>query len=254
MNQSQLAAKVGISRASISDWMTGKTKAIEGANLSQAADALNVDPRWLATGNGPRERNRMSELSRARDAAVLFAINRSTVPQWKVRDLMAEAQRDHLDLDELEKRHGAEFPPAALLDGFVMIPRYDLSASAGHGALVPGEQIADYLAFKAEWVRNTLGIAQKDLALIGVKGDSMQPTLTDGDLVLIDTSRTIVEDSGIYAINLAEALMVKRVQRHLNGSLTVSSDNAKYAPERVQAKDGKLFRVVGRVVWTGRRL
>lgn len=140
------------------------------------------------------------------------------------------------------------------LPDFMMVPRYDLSASAGHGALIASEQIVDYLAFKSEWVRNALGIAQKDLALISVKGDSMQPTLTDGDLVLIDISRKMVEDSGVYVIHLSDTLMVKRVQRHLDGTLTVTSDNTKYSPERVQSKDGKLFHVVGRVVWTGRRL
>jgi len=137
---------------------------------------------------------------------------------------------------------------------FVMVPRYELAASAGHGAVIASEQIVDYLMFKSEWVRNSLGIPQKDLALINVKGDSMNPTLADGDLVLIDMSHKMIEDSGIYVIRLADTLMVKRVQRHLDGSLTVASDNQKYSPERVSPKGGDGLAVVGRVVWTGRRL
>lgn len=140
-------------------------------------------------------------------------------------------------------------------DNFVMVPRYDLAASAGPGYVVQSnEQIVDYLAFKADWVRSSLGIAQKDLALISVKGDSMTPTLSDGDLVLIDTSRKIVEDSGVYVIRLSDTLVVKRVQRHLDGSLTVASDNPKYQPEHVGARHDTSVLVVGRVVWTGRRL
>lgn len=155
------------------------------------------------------------------------------------------------------QRTASHGPSVAILgdDNFVMVPRYDLAASAGAGYVVQSnEQIVDYLAFKAEWVRNSLGIPQKDLALISVKGDSMQPTLSDGDLVLIDTSRKVVEDSGVYVIRLAEVLVVKRVQRHLDGSLTVTSDNPKYQPEHVSARHDTTVLVVGRVVWTGRRL
>lgn len=51
--QKALAAACGISAPSVNDWVTGKTKTIEGANLLKAAAFLGVSPKWLADGVGP---------------------------------------------------------------------------------------------------------------------------------------------------------------------------------------------------------
>lgn len=51
-----LAKACGISAASVSDWVTGKTKSIQGENLIPASTYLNVDPHWLATGKGKKRR------------------------------------------------------------------------------------------------------------------------------------------------------------------------------------------------------
>lgn len=139
-------------------------------------------------------------------------------------------------------------------DDFVLVPRYDIRASAGHGAVVSSEQIVDHLAFRKEWVRNALGVAQKDLALITVKGDSMEPTLSNGDLILIDMHASSIGDNAIYVLRNDGQLLVKRVQRKLDGTIIIKSDNTAYDPETVDAKHAGKLKVVGRVVWAGRRL
>lgn len=139
-------------------------------------------------------------------------------------------------------------------DDFILVPRYDVRASAGHGALVSSEQVVDHLAFREEWVRNALGVAQKDLALITVKGDSMEPTLSNEDLILIDMRANSIGDNSIYVIRNDGQLLVKRVQRKLDGTIIIKSDNAAYDPETIDAKAGTKLKVVGRVVWAGRRL
>lgn len=53
--QKRLAIACGIDPASVNNWLSGKTKTIEGANLLAAARFLGVSPEWLATGKGPRE-------------------------------------------------------------------------------------------------------------------------------------------------------------------------------------------------------
>lgn len=151
------------------------------------------------------------------------------------------------------------FSPAAgasdSADDFVMVPRYDVHGSAGNGELIHSEQIVDHLAFRAEWVRNALGVARKDLALISVKGDSMEPTLANGDLILVDTSARHVEDSAIYVLNTPKGLFVKRLQHKLSGEVIVKSDNAdKYEQEVYGPEAAAQLSVVGRVVWAGRRL
>lgn len=138
--------------------------------------------------------------------------------------------------------------------GFVMVPRYEVRASAGHGAVIHSEQIVDYLAFRADWIHTALGVAQKDLALIEVHGDSMEPTLSNGDLILLDMRHEKVMDNSVYAIQLNGGLLVKRIQRKLNGSIIVKSDNPRYEPESLDPTEADQLRVVGRVVWAGRRM
>ena len=139
-------------------------------------------------------------------------------------------------------------------DGFVKIPRYKVDASAGGGSIIHSEQIVDFLTFRADWVRNALGVPASALALISVKGDSMEPTLSNGDVILIDMSATGIEDNSVYVLRYDGKLVVKRVQRKFDGSFAVTSDNNMYAPEFIKGDLVKDLQVVGRVVWCGRRM
>lgn len=139
-------------------------------------------------------------------------------------------------------------------EGFVQVPRYEVAASAGGGAMIHSEQIVDHLSFKAEWVHNTLGVSVKDLALIHVTGDSMEPTLSEGDLILIDMSYRGMKDNAIYVLQLNGSLLVKRLQHKLDGGVLVKSDNAIYDSEMVPSEAVDLLNVIGRVVWCGRRM
>lgn len=145
-------------------------------------------------------------------------------------------------------------PSASYNVEYVHIPRYEVNASAGGGAIVHSEQVVDYLSFRADWVRSTLGVSVRDLALISVIGDSMEPSLSEGDVVLLDMTTTSVLDGSIYALRLNGGLLVKRIQRMLDGSLVVKSDNARYDTETVSEDKADRLKIVGRVVWVGRRL
>lgn len=139
-------------------------------------------------------------------------------------------------------------------EGFVKIPRYEVKASAGGGAVIHSEQIVDHLSFRADWVRNALGVPVSSLALINVMGDSMEPTLSDGDLILIDMSTRRVQDNAVYVLQFNGSLLVKRIQRKLDGSVIVKGDNTLYEPEMVGSEAVGSLNVIGRVVWCGRRM
>lgn len=145
----------------------------------------------------------------------------------------------------------AAFRPAAGLgDDFVLLPKYDVRAAAGGGAVIHSEQIVDYLAFKASWVYQRLGAQPKNLILLESWGDSMEPTIADGDLLLVDRSRAQVRDNAIYAFAADGNLMVKRLQRRIaTGHLIVISDNPRYAPEELGP--GVPLNVIGQVIWHG---
>jgi phage repressor protein C with HTH and peptisase S24 domain len=91
------------------------------------------------------------------------------------------------------------------------------------------------------------------MVLIKVEGDSMEPTLLSGDLVLVDRGRSFISpEGGIYAIALDDIIMVKRVQViHPIDKLRIISDNPKYNTIEVPADQVK---VNGKVIWFAREL
>ena len=109
--------------------------------------------------------------------------------------------------------------------------------------------------FKEDWIRFELGTRPEDLRLIRVSGDSMEPTLRSGDVILIDHSATRPDREGIYILRMDGMLLVKRVQAMPGGILNISSDNAAFAPWQLTRADleGSDVCIVGRVVWAGRR-
>ena len=136
--------------------------------------------------------------------------------------------------------------------GLRTIPKLDVGASAGPGAMNEGEALSGKIGFDEKWLRK-LGVDPKQLSLIRVEGDSMLPTLADGDDIMVDraAANKPLRD-GIHVIRIDDVLMVKRLARGPAGRLSVLSDNPAY-PDWVDV-DGTAVTVVGRVVWTGRRL
>ncbi|CAM3512116.1 helix-turn-helix transcriptional regulator [Arcobacter aquimarinus] len=80
---------------------------------------------------------------------------------------------------------------------------------------------------------------------IQVDGDSMEPTLRDGDYVLIDENTTFGVN-GIYAIQLGGQILIKRLQFKMDGTILIISDNTKYEIETFNPKENQLpFQVLG---------
>lgn len=135
----------------------------------------------------------------------------------------------------------------------VGVPRLALGASAGPGSLQEDEVAAGVLAFDARWLRTLAGRPDM-LSIIRVDGESMAPTLNDGDDIMVDRGDGAERlRDGIYVLRLDDVLMVKRVAlAPRRGRFSVRSDNPLYpAWEDV---DPDLVAIVGRVVWAGRRV
>lgn len=119
-----------------------------------------------------------------------------------------------------------------------------------------GEIIVGPVPVAAEWVRQNLPTVTdvKSLRVASAYGDSMEPTYKDGDVLFIDTAVRLVEFDAIYAFERATGVYIKRIQRTLDGGIVIISDNQKYRPLELPAKDH--INVLGRVVyaWTGARL
>ena len=172
------------------------------------------------------------------------------------RDLVSEERTEY----RIKSRHDHEThvkvqqnENSNLISDFVMVPRYDVRASAGHGSLVHSELIVDYLAFREEWI-SRIGLSSEKLALIKVTGDSMFPTLNNNDLVLIDLRVQKLGVDDIYTIQHRGHLLVKRIQIKMDGTVVIKSDNPLYESEALCPADAENLIVMGRVVWFGREI
>lgn len=136
--------------------------------------------------------------------------------------------------------------------GLKLVPKLAVGASAGAGALAEGEALAGKVGFDEGWLRK-LGVEPANVSLIRVDGDSMQPTLSDGDDIMVDKGAALKPlRDGIHVIRIDGSLMVKRLARAPGGRLSILSDNPAY-PGWLD-RDPAEVQVIGRVVWVGRRL
>ena len=122
------------------------------------------------------------------------------------------------------------------------VPLYDVYASAGSGLDIWGEEVEQYIPFSHVWL-NQQNLHSKDLVCIKVRGDSMEPTLNNGDVILVNTARQVGD--GVFVVRIGNLLRVKRLQTLLNGSLKISSDNPIYESETLNPKEDSDFAIIG---------
>lgn len=133
------------------------------------------------------------------------------------------------------------------LDRYVKVNRYDVEANAGHGALVLDEHVIDQFTFKRGWVMHRKGWEPAKLALIRVRGDSMEPTLYGGDLILVNSGYCNLHD-GLWVIRQNDGVMAKRLHMVGENEIEVISDNRDvYPPYRANLTDG--LAIIGEIVW-----
>ena len=209
------------------------------------ATAAGVSQHWLLTGKSvpgsvavPYEAieaisNKNQEDRRSRNEDGAPSVN------FRVRGGKSE-------LDE------AELLTKVALEQLVFVPRYEVRALAGGGANVFDEPEAERVPFHQTLLRG-LRCNLSDLAMIEVQGDSMEPTLAEGEPILLDRTVDRISRDSIYVLRLDDELLVKRIQRGLDGSLTVISDNPRYQPQRLTPELLDQITVIGEVVWPPRR-
>ena len=139
-------------------------------------------------------------------------------------------------------------------DGMVEIHILDVQASAGFGAIAASENAYTRFGFDERWLRALTPAKSASLSIVRVLGDSMEPTLSDGDEVLVDASDHGARlRDGIYVLRTDDVLAVKRIAIKPGArQITVASDNPAYPTWNDM--DRSEVHVVGRVIWFGRAL
>ena len=146
----------------------------------------------------------------------------------------------------------AEEPIA--VTGLISVKRHPVSVSAGPGAIVSEEQGRAYFGFDERWLKALTATPPAKLSIVRVEGDSMAPTLSAGDDILVDLGDAAdrVRD-GIYVLRVDDAVVVKRIAMHpMGGTVTVQSDNPAY-PDWPDFSFDKI-NCIGRVIWAGRKV
>lgn len=208
----RLARSMGVSPSAFRKWLKGEAEPSR-ERLVALARATGVGVAWLAEGEGPEPVFDTASAGRRRPG---------------VRDLS-----DDVDWSD-----------------FVLLPRRPEAAAAGSTtpAAPPG---SEFIALRHDWVRTVCGVDPAKLLLETAVGESMTPTVSDGNLMLIDTGDQTFRNFGIYVLEINGQRLVKRVQRKHDGSLVLISDNSAYQPDAVSRDAAEDVKVVGRVVWVG---
>ena len=199
------------------------------------------------------------EVKTNKDLSLLVGLASTAAHQWKARNVIPyrEIVQAHtekgISIEWLLTGKGEKME-SANTSKLLTVPHYAIHASAGGGSLVEAEKIEQHLTLSREWLARE-GIASNDLIGIYAQGDSMEPTVQDGDSLLIDRTKNIIgSDGGIYVINYEGELFVKRVQKLLDGRIAVTSDNKNHMSIEISKHDLERLKIIGRVVWFGRKV
>lgn len=143
---------------------------------------------------------------------------------------------------------------APILPTLRFVPMPDVGASAGPGADTDRETVTGGIGFDERMLRGLAGGDPSALSMIRVRGDSMAPTLADGDMIMVDRAAALrpLRD-GIHVVRIDGALVVKRLTLLDGGArVRIGSDNPS-APDPGIRPIGDLG-MIGRVVWAGGRV
>lgn len=186
--------------------------------------------------------------------------NHAYVQQFLTRGIPARLkEQDRRKLSELldipEDELGGPEPassPAHATPQFRTITEYDIRASAGDGALTSEENVRSQWPFDPSYLSDFLGLSTNDLAIIEVRGDSMEPTLSSGDRVMVHLADKQISQPGIFIIYDGGGTVIKRVEK-IPGQdkLVLISDNPLHTRYEISGDD---VQIVGRVVWAAKRL
>lgn len=216
IRRTALADFVGINRKSMTNYWAGE-RAYPAESLSRLAIALATDVDWLLTG------------ASGRSAPPLFL-----KPDWSRLPQRSEHQHHERPAD----------------DDVVEVQEIDLAYGLG-GTFTGDDVEIETHRFPRSWIERITSTPASSLTFARGRGDSMQPTILDGDMILIDRSqRSVREQDALWALTVGEIAMIKRVRVRAD-RVDLLSDNDRIPADQAVADE---VNIVGRVIFIGRRI
>ncbi|MGV6875891.1 LexA family transcriptional regulator [Pseudochelatococcus sp. B33] len=200
--------------------------------VKRYAKAFRVSESWLFSGSGPMRTGLVSSFD----------------PDQQEADYNQDSPKA-----KSSTGHGHELTPGAIVE-------VETRAGAGAGGYLTqgwtsdGRTTYEADAVRAEWilpqsfVRDELHLTFGKTEIIGIRGDSMEPDLSDGDRVLIDRTDTNLRQGGIFAVSDNGEIIIKQVELIRDSDplqILCTSRNERYRPITLTLDDGTF--VIGRV-------
>jgi phage repressor protein C with HTH and peptisase S24 domain len=199
---------VGVSPQAVQKWLAGESEP-RGANLTKAAAFLGVSPSFLKFGTA------------------------------SIDDVV----------HALPSEYSSVITSGSSNPDYIEIRTVKLRLSAGiTGFAVEEPEIADTqpMSLSKAFI-DQHGLDAKNLVAVKVKGESMEPTLYEGDLVVFNAADRSPKDGIVYAINYEGELVVKRMQRDI-GRWWLSSDNPNQRQFPRKVCEGGECLILGRII------
>ena len=219
------------------------------AGLSQKALADRMNTSITRQGIGNVEQGRSGilmasavEAARILDVSLDYLTGLTDNPapaQWLDRTVR-KLQR----VETRRRSEGTSGTPPVRLVPFV----HGAGVAAGAGGNADDEHVLGHVPFRTNWLARRR-IDPERCSVIEVVGDSMEPTLQNGSVILVDHRRTEARDDRIFCIRTDDGPVVKRLRRRKN-AWELTSDNYDYPPRPWPPEAG----IIGQVIWTGRSL
>lgn len=232
-SDAELARKLGISPPSVTG--AKQRRSIPLTWMKTVAEVYGASLDWLMTG----EMQMPGQVDYARDR-----LRQEGFPDWQ----SVPRRSPQPFVKEAPPR--IEKAPQPDVD-MIFVPLVEACLSAGSGSLETSADSERRYAFRSDFLHRK---GNPDaMVLMRVSGDSMEPEIKNGDVVLLDQSKQRILAGRFYAVGFEDAIYIKQIDM-LPGKVVLRSLNTTYPPVELDVREdlATQFRVVGQVLWVGR--
>lgn len=259
LSATDISKLTGVSKATVSFWVSG-TNGAKGKNLLALSKALECSPDWLSEGTGHPEIVSGDEtkvgMSTAELVAQMLASKAGKNLSEKARETMlAAAVEADSPADSASGYLPSNFSTLRPTNEEILIPQYDIRAAMGDGQIPPDyTEVVRNLVVREEILREK-GVtytAATSLAMINGWGQSMEGTINDKDLVIVDKGVRDFIGDGIYVLTWHKELYIKRMMRLDEEHYRLISDNQHYENQTARIDDVTIHAKV-LLIWNARK-
>lgn len=258
LSSTELSKLSGVSKATVSFWING-TNGAKGKNLLALAKALDCSPQWLSDGTGtPSDAPAHSDApasSTAELVAQMLASRAGKNLSEKAREVMLAAAAEADSPAPAQEYLPSAYSSLRPKQDEILIPQYDVRAAMGHGQ-VPADynEAVRNLVVREETLREK-GVTYTSptaLAMITGWGQSMEGTINDKDLVIVDRGINEFIGEGIYVVTWHQELYIKRMMRLDEDHFRLISDNPHYENQTARMDDVTIHAKV-LLIWNAKK-